>query len=212
MTTPSDRQVKGSETRLWGLIEQRGAPGADVARIDQRIWDLFGSSHAIMFTDLTGFSRQVAEFGILHFLQEIYEQKRLLLPLVEAHDGILIKAEADSLLILFRRASQALRCAIAMQHACQVHNAGRAPEDRVLLCVGIGYGSILRIGDTEVYGQEVNAAAKLGEDVAKANEILVTAAAREASDDVDDARYEALEVVVAGSDETFRVAYPHADV
>lgn len=204
----SDRHLKGSEVRLWTLIEERCAPGADVARIDQRIWDLFGESWAVLFTDLSGFSRQVAAFGIIHFLQVIFEQKRLLLPLAAANDGILIKVEADSLLIIFKRASSALRCAIEMQHACQAYNDGRPQEEAVLLCVGLGFGRILRIGDSDVYGQEVNAASKLGEDTAKANEILVTAAARAAMEDVGGVDYEVLGHAVPGSESNFRVIYP----
>jgi adenylate cyclase len=204
-----DHHLKGSEVRLWKLIEERSAPGADVKHIDQRIWDLFGASSAILFTDLSGFSRQVAEFGIIHFLQEIFQQKRLLLPIAAKNDGILIKAEADSLMIIFKRAASAVRCAIEMQHACQAHNAHRAREEQVLLCVGIGYGRILRIGDSDVYGQEVNAASKLGEDTAKADEILVTAGARAAAEaEVPDIRYEELGVPVPGSTENFRVIYP----
>lgn len=204
----SDRHLKGSEVRLWTLIEERCAPGADVARIDQRIWDLFGETWAVLFTDLSGFSRQVAEFGIIHFLQVIFEQKRLLLPIAASNDGILIKVEADSLLIIFKRASSALLCAVEMQHACQAYNQGKAPEDAVLLCVGIGFGRLLRIGDSDVYGQEVNAASKLGEDTAKADEILVTAAAKAAADDVRDVDFEELGVPVPGSETNFRVVYP----
>ena len=44
----------------------------------------------------------------------------------------------------------------------------------MLLCVGLGFGRVLRIGDADVFGAEVNAASKLGEDIAKAGEILVT--------------------------------------
>lgn len=173
----SDHDLKGSEARLWALIEERARPGANVAAIDQRLWDLFGDDWAVMFTDLSGFSRKVAEFGIVHFLQVIWEQKRLLLPIVADHDGILIKIEADSFLIIFKKVRRAIDCAVAMQRACAVANATRAPEDQVLLCVGIGAGHILRIGDVDCYGYEVNAAAKLGEDLARANEILVTQAA-----------------------------------
>jgi class 3 adenylate cyclase len=54
-----------------------------------------------MFTDLSGFSRNVAKFGIIHFLQTIYESERLLIPIIEDHDGILLKAEGDSLLVIF---------------------------------------------------------------------------------------------------------------
>jgi len=204
-------ELKGSETRLWHLIEQRLQPGSDTTSIDQRIWDLFGDTWAVMFTDLSGFSRQVARFGIIHFLQVIHEQKRLLLPIVSDHDGILIKIEADSFLIVFRRASVAVRCAIEMQRACQKLNQRRVPEEQVLLCVGIGYGRILRIGDVDVFGAEVNAASKLGEDTAKANEILVTAAAREhCGEDLAGVRFNRIDVSVPGSAENYEVVYEPA--
>ncbi len=177
MIDDGDPRLKGSEARLWRLIEERGRPDADRAAIDARIWDLFGEDWAVMFTDLAGFSRRVAEFGILHFLQVIQQSRRLLLPIVAAHDGILIKSEADSFLVIFRRTRGALACAREMQAACAAANAGRRDEDRILLCVGLGRGKVLRIGDHDVYGAEVNAASKLGEDTARAGEILLTAAA-----------------------------------
>lgn len=204
--------LKTSESRLWSLIEERtrvAATGnkAATAEIDQRIWDLFGETWAVMFTDLSGFSRQVEAFGILHFLQIIFEHKRVLAPVIQRNDGILIKTEADSLLIIFRRASSAVRCAMQMQHVLQDLNRGRSAETQVLLCVGIGYGPLLRIGDHDLFGQQVNAASKLGEDTAKANEILVTRAAMEAAGDVEGTTWEALDVTVAGSNENYRLKY-----
>jgi class 3 adenylate cyclase len=201
-------ELKGSETRLWQLIDERTRPGADTARIDERIWDLFGEDWAIMFTDLSGFSRQVATFGITHFLQVIHEQKKLLLPIVANHDGILIKIEADSFLILFKRATAAVACAVAMQHACQNTNKRRMPEEQILLCVGIGSGRILRIGDSDCYGQEVNAASKLGEDTAKANEVLVTDSVRRQCREAAPAwQFEPLKESVPGSDINHRLIY-----
>jgi class 3 adenylate cyclase len=208
----NDEMLKTSESRLWSLIEERtrvAATGnkAATAEIDQRIWDLFGETWAVMFTDLSGFSRQVEAFGILHFLQIIFEHKRVLAPVIQRNDGILIKTEADSLLIIFRRASSAVRCAMQMQHVLQDLNRGRSAETQVLLCVGIGYGPLLRIGDHDLFGQQVNAASKLGEDTAKANEILVTRAAMEAAGDVEGTTWEALDVTVAGSNENYRLKY-----
>jgi adenylate cyclase len=201
-------ELKGSETRLWQLIDERTRPGADTARIDERIWDLFGEDWAIMFTDLSGFSRQVATFGITHFLQVIHEQKKLLLPIVANHDGILIKIEADSFLILLKRATAAVACAVAMQHACQNTNKRRMPEEQILLCVGIGMGRILRIGDSDCYGQEVNAASKLGEDTAKANEVLVTdSVRRQCQEAVPAWQFEPLNERVPGSDINHRLIY-----
>lgn len=206
MPDSDDLQLKGSETRLWALVEARTRPGADKAAIDRRIWDLFGEDWAVMFTDLSGFSRRVAEFGIVHFLQVILEQKRLLLPIVADHDGILVKIEADSFLILFRRPQRALECAVAMEATCARHNAGRALEEQVLLCVGLGYGRVLRIGDTDVYGQEVNAASKLGEDTAKSGEILVTESLRAAVEGKGNWTFEPIEAV-SGSDTNWRTVY-----
>jgi len=206
----ADHDLTGSATRLWALIEERTHAGADTRRIDQRIWDLFGEEWAVMFTDLSGFSRQVAAFGIIHFLQVIFEKKRLLLPIVATHDGILIKVEADSFLIIFKRPEAALSCAIAMQQACQQLNHRRVPEEKVLLCVGLGFGRLLRIGDSDVFGQEVNAASKLGEDTAKADEILVTAAVREAIGARAGVQFEELEEPVPGSARNFRAVYPKA--
>lgn len=202
-----DDHLKGSEARLWRLIAERAQPSADTNEIDARIWDLFGDDWAIMFTDLSGFSRQVAKFGIIHFLQIIHEQKALLLPIVADHDGILIKIEADSFLIIFKRARTAVQCAVAMQHACQHLNARRAPEEQVLLCVGIGSGRVLRIGDVDVYGAEVNASSKLGEDTAKANEILITQKARDQIEDLIGVTFEKIDVQVPGSDTNYKVVY-----
>jgi hypothetical protein len=50
--------------RLGSLIEERLKPGADKKAIDARIWDIFGETWSVLFTDLSGFSRHVAEFGI----------------------------------------------------------------------------------------------------------------------------------------------------
>jgi class 3 adenylate cyclase len=202
----SEASLKGSSARLWKLVEERMKHGTDTAAIDQRIWDLFGEEWAVVFTDLAGFSRQVAQFGIIHFLQVMLEQQRLLLPIVEAHDGILVKIEADSFLILFKKASQALACAVAMQKKSQAVSARRPAEEQIVLCAGIGFGKILKIGDEDVFGHEVNLASKLGEDTAKGNEILVTRAAKEVIGD-SDVTWEEVRVEHAGEGVCWRAIY-----
>jgi len=199
-----------SEDRLWRLIEQRIQAGADTEAIDERIWELFGEEWCVMFTDLSGFSRRVESFGIIHFLQIIHEHKKLLTPIIESRCGVLVKMEADSLLVIFKRATSALRAALEMQRACQQANVRRVEEERMLLCVGLGCGHILRIGDDDVYGKEVNAASKLGEDIARANEILVTDSFREAV--IGEAKdfgitFEPLDVEVPGAKKSWRARY-----
>ena len=133
-----------------------------------------------MFTDLVGFSRVVEAFGILHFLQLIQESESMFLPLIQRHGGVCIKQEGDSLLVVFDAPQQALAAAQAMVAATVEANPGRAPEDRIEVCIGLGYGTVLRIDGNEVWGAEVNAASKLGEDLAKGGEVLATNTFRDA--------------------------------
>lgn len=199
--------ASASEDRLEKLIEERLKPGADTGSIDARIWDLFGEEWAVMFTDLSGFSRRVARFGIIHFLQIIHEFQRVLVPLIDGFDGILLKSEGDSLMVLFRSPAKAVACAVRMQKAVASYNRGRPDTDTILLCVGVGYGRVLHIGDHDVYGAEVNAAAKLGEDTAKAWEILVTGAVWKAIEGAPGLRAELLEEAPSGAESAYRILY-----
>lgn len=171
--------ISASEDRLEQLIRDRLEPGSDKKQIDGRIWDLFGETWCIMYTDLVGFSRNTAEFGIIHFLQNIYASELILIPIIEEYDGILLKSEGDSLLIIFRKVDKALLSALSMQHKVKQYNAGKAQEDCIYLSIGLGYGKVLRIGDVDVFGSEVNSASKLGEDRGKAYDILVTAGVKD---------------------------------
>lgn len=199
--------LSASEERLEKLIAARLAPGADKEKIDGRIWDLFGEEWCVMFTDLSGFSRNTAKFGIIHFLQTIYESERLLIPIIEEHDGILLKVEGDSFLVIFRNVAKGVHASIAMQRALAVYNADKADEEKVLLCVGLGFGKILRIGDADVFGAEVNAASKLGEDTAKAWEILVTDGVKKRCGDVPGITFAEIGETPPGAEKAWKIGY-----
>ncbi len=200
-------QSGASEDRFEKLIQERLQPGGDKEYIDERIWDLFGEEWSIMFTDLSGFSRGVAQFGIIHFLQTKYEAERILIPVLDEFDGILLKVEGDSLLVIFKKPLKALKAAVKMQHVCRDYNQGRSPEEEILLCVGIGYGRVLKIGDQDVFGSEVNAASKLGEDTAKSWEILVTESVRDAIGEHEEFSYKKRDEIPPGAKAAYQVIY-----
>lgn len=155
-----------------------------------------------MATDLSGFSRGVAEQGIIAFLQTIHESSRILIPIVESHGGRLLKVEGDSFVAIFRDPHDGVHAAIEMQRAVQRYNdAGR---DAILLGVGLGYGRVLRVADADVYGAEVNSACILGETHAKGYDILVTQAVRDAVRGVE---LEEFPYVPPGAGGAYRVLY-----
>ena len=53
---------------------------------------------------------------------------------------------------------------------------GSERNDPIFPCAGLGFGSTLVLPQTDLYGEEVNRAFVLGEDIATANEILITPA------------------------------------
>ncbi|MBR6079080.1 MAG: hypothetical protein IKP60_02850 [Treponema sp.] len=57
------------------IPQKRLEPGADKEKIDRRIWNSFGEKWCVMFTDLSGFSRGTEKFGIIHFMQIIFESE-----------------------------------------------------------------------------------------------------------------------------------------
>ncbi len=171
---PINQHNSSPQKRLANLMAARLAPGADKEKIDRRIWDSFGEKWCVMFTDLSGFSRGTEKFGIIHFMQIIFESERLVLPIIDDFDGLLVKSEGDSLLVLFKRPENAILCCKKIHEVLHEYNKTKSEEEQILFCVGLGYGDILNIGYADVFGAEVNAASKLGEDTANAWEILVT--------------------------------------
>jgi len=199
--------MSASEDRLEKLITERLKPNSNKTEIDKRIWDLFGEEWAVMFTDLSGFSRNVKKFGIIHFLQTIQESLRILVPCIDRNDGILLKTEGDSMLVIYRNVHKAINCAMEMQKTVKEYNRGKPQEEEILLCIGIGYGKIIRIGDKDVFGEEVNSSAKLGEDTAKAWEILVTEAVKNHAEDFPGAKFDLVRDVAGGAAKGFKLNY-----
>ncbi len=148
------------------------------AEIAQKIEDTFGQCRAVMILDMSGFSRTTQQHGIISFLLMIHQMQLICRPCVEQHGGTVIKTDADNLFCLFDTVAEAVK---ASQEIITRLNAVNMilPADRQLyVAVGIGYGKILNIGDEDIFGDEMNLACKLGEDIAEKREILLTPAAK----------------------------------
>lgn len=137
----------------------------------------FAETRAVLVLDMSGFSRTVQQHGITAFLLMIHQMKRIAVPAVEEAGGILVKAEADNLFCLFDGVPAAIAAARQITERLETVNL-LLPEDRRLYAsIGIGYGRILNIDEEDLFGDEVNLASKLGEDLAGRGEILLTDAA-----------------------------------
>jgi len=135
------------------------------------------------------------------------ESQRLLIPILEKNDGILLKVEGDSFLVIFRNTVKAIQSSIEMQRALSVYNQEKSDEEKVLLGIGIGYGKMLRIGDEDVFGAEVNAASKLGEDISKSGDILITESVKNKIESALNIVCEEIAEVPSGANKAYKIKY-----
>jgi class 3 adenylate cyclase len=101
-------------------------------------------------------------------------------PAVEQNKGEVIKQEADNLFAFFPTPQDALEAALDIFRAFEAMNAVVPDERDIHGGIGIGFGDTLVIGDEDLFGDEMNRASRLGEDLAGQQEILLTPSAYEA--------------------------------
>lgn len=167
------------EQRLSDLLLRRGTSVRGDAAIEREILERYQDDCSVLILDSSGFTRLTREHGIIYFLALVYDMRERVRPLCERHEAIAQWAEADNFYAVFPTAGAAVRCALAIHHELRSANAARPSSDRLDVCIGIGSGRLLRIGTENVYGDEMNLASKLGEDLAQPGEILMTGATHE---------------------------------
>lgn len=142
--------------------------------VRQRIWDKFGTKGAVFISDMASFSSTSRKVGVCHFLKMIHRTRQIVAPVIEANRGVLLKCDADNCYAFFKSADDAIRASFDVNGALYEANDSFDIGEQVNLSVGIDFGRVLLIGDIEFFGDPVNTASKLGEDLATRNEILVT--------------------------------------
>lgn len=160
--------------RLYDLIDQYDAASPlDAQPIEAEIWRNYGLDRAILVLDMSGFSRMTRRFGIVHYLAMVRRMQKTSRPLVEAYQGEVVKYEADNLFAVFAEPGQAVRCAVALVERFESSNVWTPDERDIHVSIGLSWGRILHVPDQDFFGNAVNIASKLGEDLAGSREVLV---------------------------------------
>jgi TolB-like protein/Tfp pilus assembly protein PilF len=125
-----------------------------------------------MFTDMVGFTA-ITQRSEGDAIQLLDEQRRLLRPLLEKHNGREVQVTGDGFLVEFGSSLEAVRCAVEIQSALRELNANRPAEGKILIRIGIHLGDILHRGP-DIAGDAVNVASRI-EPLAPPGGICVTA-------------------------------------
>ena len=148
------------------------------AELEAQIARDFTARRAVFVLDMSGFSRTTQAHGVVSFLLMIHQMRLLAAPVVEKKGGQLVKAEADNLYCLFETVEAAVAASREIIRRLETVNVLLPANRRLYASIGIGFGDVLAPGEEDLFGDEVNLASKLGEDVAGEGVVLLTEAAR----------------------------------
>lgn len=147
------------------------------SRIAAQIERDFGEVRAVMVLDMSGFSITTQCHGIACFLLMIHQLRAVAKPAVERAGGLVVKAEADNLYCMFEDLPDAIAAAREINARLKDVPPVYPDSPAISVSIGIGYGRILNIDEKDMFGDELNIASKLGEDLARPGQILLTEAA-----------------------------------
>lgn len=140
--------------------------------IGQNIWTWYGQERTVLVGDLCGFSRRAqGRENVLNFLAVIQRMQAAARPIVWAHQGEIVKMEADNCFAVFPEPADAAAAALELIDAAQNIQAVESVD--LEMCCGMECGEILYLREHDFFGEAVNIASKLGEDLADKDEILI---------------------------------------
>ena len=149
------------------------APPADRPRLEEAIWQEYGTEKAVMSLDMSLFSLTVRRRGIVPYLAMIRSMQLLTGRIVRDTGGRVVKYHADNLMAVFGDATEAVTAAVRINLALSEPQRRDSP-DAYSVSIGIDYGRFLMIADNECFGDPVNIAYKLAEDLGRPREVLIT--------------------------------------
>jgi adenylate cyclase len=162
-------------SELEVLLERRNATTRSRAAVDRKIERRFRCICSVFVLDMAGFSLSVQRHGIIHHLAKIHRMRAVVGRAVGEDGGTVVKFEADNCFATFPTVVRAVRAAIRINDEFGEVNGSAS----IHVSIGIGHGPILLARD-DLFGDEVNLASKLGEDIAGHGEVLLTKRARRA--------------------------------
>ncbi len=193
---------KSEEKKFQDLLLRYSKEITEAGRheIEEDIWNTYGTELVVFVLDMSGFSLFTRKYGIIHYLSMVRRMQLTTEPIIRSYKGHLLKFEADNCFAVFPDTLSAVHAAVAMQHSFRSSNLLTSAEFDISVSCGIDYGRILMVGAEDCFGDAVNRACKLGEDVASAGEILVTKDAMDMIENPGEFKLREVHISVSGID------------
>jgi class 3 adenylate cyclase/pimeloyl-ACP methyl ester carboxylesterase len=134
-----------------------------------------GAFRTVLFTDVEGSTALTQRLGDAKARDVLRGHERIVRSALEAYGGSEVKTTGDGFMASFASASQALKCAVAMQRAFAEHN--ETADEQIRVRMGLNAGEPIAEAE-DLFGTVVNLAARIAAQAA-GGEILVAGVVRE---------------------------------
>jgi len=130
---------------------------------------------AILCLNMNGLTQTGLRCGSLICLFLILDMQKVVAPVLTEFNASHARAFADDFIAFFDNPDNALNAAFEIHKRIQLFNQEYTSRDKQLKCsIGVGFGRTYAIGIDKAMGDEMNQVSKLGEDIARTSETLLT--------------------------------------
>src|SRR5437016_6510974 len=112
-----------------------------------------------MFTDMVGYT-SLGQRNESLSLALVDEQRKLIRPILNRHNGREVKTMGDSFLVEFSSAMDAVRCAYDIQRTTREFNFSAPAEQKLHLRIGVHLGDVVE-SEGDISGDAVNIASRI---------------------------------------------------
>src|SRR5512146_1437642 len=141
-----------SDNEVAELLQQRLRLDAELAHYQQTV--------AVLSVDFVGANSLYQQHGDVAGLVMVQKFLDKLVPIIEKHEGEVVKTIGDTILARFQTAIHGVCCALNMQWSLLQHNTDRPRDEQIHIRVALNYGIAL-IKNRDVFGDVVNVCSRI---------------------------------------------------
>lgn len=130
------------------------------AQIESLLQEKFTRVLTVMFTDLTGSTSLAETEGDLSTRMLIKHHNDIVLPIINRHNGVLVKTIGDGTLSYFESPQHGLRAAAQIQKEIDEFNLTKKLKTLILIRIGLHTGKCI-LEKNDIFGDVVNTASRL---------------------------------------------------
>ena len=169
--------LKPISENIEGILHER-------ERLEEILREKFKKEVVILFTDICGYTKYTDTHGDISGRAMLEKHNRIVLPLIDKNEGVVIKTIGDAVMASFSTPLSAVKASIAIQNGLHEYNRTAEEVNRIYVKIGINKGEAL-VDAKDVYGDAVNMASRI-QSQAGADQILISKSVYEQVKGIDD--------------------------